>query len=234
MRAFAQTDVGMKRDNNEDFVLVNEALGLYIVADGMGGHNAGEVASRIACETIEAAVKAKDNFDFESEIEGILVEANLAIKNHGVHNTEFSNMGTTVVVCYIDDERLHVANVGDSRLYMVNEETLHQITKDHSLVAELLKIGSISEAEAVNHPDRNIITSALGVDDKFDFFQTSMPYFEYKHILLCTDGLTNMLSKEELFEIIKNNETDVIPNKMIESANENGGFDNITVICIEL
>lgn len=237
MRAFSKTDVGKKRDNNEDYVLVNEMIKLYIVADGMGGHNAGEIASKIACESIETAIKARcleDNFEFERDIESILNEANIAIKKHGENRLEYSNMGTTIVVAYLDQEMLYVANVGDSRLYMVNAETLHQITKDHSLVAELIKIGSISEEEAINHPDKNIITSALGVDEKFDFYQTKIPYFEYQNILICTDGLTNMLSKEEMFEIIKNNEPDVIPNKLIESANENGGFDNVTVICIEL
>ncbi len=237
MRAFSKTDVGKKRDNNEDYILVNEMIKLYIVADGMGGHNAGEIASKIACESIEAAIKAKcleNNFEFERDIEGILNEANIAIKKHGENRSEYSNMGTTVVVAYLDDGILYVANVGDSRLYMVNSETLHQITKDHSLVAELVKIGSISEEEAINHPDKNIITSALGVDETFDFYQTQISYCEYQNILLCTDGLTNMLSKEEMFEIIKNNEPDVIPNKLIESANENGGFDNVTVICIEL
>ncbi|GAU78746.1 Stp1/IreP family PP2C-type Ser/Thr phosphatase [Fusibacter sp. 3D3] len=237
MRTFSQTDVGKKRDNNEDYILINETLGLYIVADGMGGHNAGEVAAKIACESIEVAVKAKcleGGFKFEDEIESILAEANIAIKKIGEAQPEYSNMGTTVVIAYLDHEMLYVANVGDSRLYMVNAETLHQITKDHSLVAELIKIGSISESEAANHPDKNIITSALGVDEKFDFYQTKMPYFEYRYILLCTDGLTNMLSKEALFEIIKDNEPDVIPNKLIESANANGGLDNVTVICIEL
>ncbi|MBF4691674.1 Stp1/IreP family PP2C-type Ser/Thr phosphatase [Fusibacter ferrireducens] len=237
MRTFSQTDVGRRRDNNEDYVLVNETIKLYIVADGMGGHNAGEVASKIACESIKNAIQTKcheGHFDFEKEIGAILNEANMAIKKYGDNRSEYSNMGTTVVVAYLDHEMLHVANVGDSRLYMVNDETLHQITKDHSLVAELLKIGSISEVEAANHPDKNIITSALGVDEKFDFYQTKIPYFEYKYILLCTDGLTNMLSKEEIFEIINNNESDVIPNKLIESANENGGLDNVTVVCIEL
>lgn len=237
MRAFSQTDRGMKRDNNEDCAFMDEEKRIYIVADGMGGHNAGEVASRIACEAVKTQIGQRieaGTFDFETQIEEILKFANDEINKFGNEHSEYSNMGTTIVVAYFDNEMLYVANVGDSRLYLVNEATLHQITKDHSLVAELIKIGSISEAEAYSHPDRNIITSALGVDDTFEIYQTKIPFFEYQYALLCTDGLTNMVSEEELFDVLGQEAFDNAASKMIELANQNGGFDNITVICIKL
>ena len=239
MRIFSLTDVGVKRENNEDYLLVNEELNLFVVADGMGGHNAGEVAARIACETIEREISRRLNegsFDFQSEIESILNVANMEIKNRGADSIELKNMGTTVVVVYIDGETLHSANVGDSRLYLFDNDALEQISKDHSLVAELVKIGSISETEAFTHPDRNIITSALGVDDSFEIYKTfiSIGDKRFKLAILCTDGLTNMVSAEEIIAIIKESGMPDLPKNLINNANENGGFDNVTVICVEL
>lgn len=231
------TDRGVKRSNNEDYFIVNEALKLYIVADGMGGYKAGEVAAEIAAKTISNEIERRiheNTFEFQTQIDEILAIANQSILDYVEENPACRGMGTTIVVVWIDNETLHVANVGDSRCYALSDNELIQLTKDHSLVAELVKIGSISIEEAEQHPDKNIITSALGVEPKFDLFKQAFAIKKYAYLLICSDGLTNMVSSEEILRIFKTAEFNVIPAKLIECANNNGGKDNITVICVDI
>ena len=138
------------------------------------------------------------------------------------------------MVAHLKDNILYIANVGDSRCYAITENNVTQLTKDHSLVAELVKIGSISAEEAEMHPDKNIITSALGVDSKFEIYKTSYDINDYKYILICSDGLSNMLTTDEILSIFKNHDFDEVSELLVQSANQNGGKDNITVVCIEL
>lgn len=234
MRAVALTDVGLKRENNEDYYLIREDLNLFLVADGMGGYHAGEIASEIASKTIASVLEAYEGFEFERDIHEVLIKANEAILEFVIQNPECRGMGTTVVLVYLTDDEIWVANVGDSRCYGLGNEGLIQLSEDHSLVAELVKIGSISAEEATTHPDRNVVTSALGVDRRFEVFYKNYSRSVFKRILLCSDGLSNMVDKVELEKLAKLDVFESIPQKMIDSANSYGGRDNITVVCIEI
>ena len=234
MRAVARTDVGVTRENNEDFLLIHEALNLFIVSDGMGGYQAGEIASEIAAKTILESFKKREHFNFEVDINTLLIEANEAILAYVKEHTECRGMGTTAVVAYVTEDDLWVANVGDSRCYGISSDAVKQLSEDHSLVAELVKIGSISPEEAEKHPDRNIITSALGVDRKFEIYKYKYKRSDFSHILLCSDGLSNMVSSNEVLDVFKRVDFDQIPKVLVDSANAHGGRDNITVVCVEL
>ena len=234
MRSVALTDVGLKRENNEDYFVICEAMNLYLVADGMGGYHAGEIASEIASKTIVSALEAYEDFQFERDIHEVLVKANEAILEYVLHNPDCRGMGTTVVLVYITDQDIWVANVGDSRCYGLDDNGLIQLSEDHSLVAELVKIGSISAEEAATHPDRNVVTSALGVDRRFEVFYKNFNRSAFKRLLLCSDGMSNMVDKLELEQLAKMDDFESIPQKMIDTANNHGGRDNITVVCIEI
>ncbi len=234
MRAVARTDVGVTRENNEDYLLIHEALNLFIVSDGMGGYQAGEIASEIAAKTIMESFKKRESFSFEADIDTLLIEANEAILSYVKEHSECRGMGTTVVIAYVSEDDLWVANVGDSRCYGISSNGVNQLSEDHSLVAELVKIGSISAEEAENHPDRNIITSALGVDRKFEIFKVKYRKADFSHILLCSDGLSNMVSSKEFLDVFNRVDFDQIPKVLVDSANAQGGRDNITVVCVEL
>lgn len=240
MKTFAITDVGQARDMNQDYMFASEnPIGnlpnLFVVADGMGGHNAGDVASRLAIETLLDWVQEHNEetnplIIFRKAIE----EANGRLLDLAQNNEQLQGMGTTMVAAVIDGETLYVANVGDSRLYVV-EETITQITKDHSLVEEMVRRGEIDKEEARNHPNKNIITRAIGTST-----QIAVDCFEKKinletTILLCSDGLTNMIEDTEIFSIVKaSSELETVGEQLIKVANENGGKDNITVILANL
>ncbi|HCW53206.1 MAG TPA: Stp1/IreP family PP2C-type Ser/Thr phosphatase [Clostridium sp.] len=228
------SDIGLKRALNEDYAAYYEDADfkIYVVADGMGGHNAGEVASKMAAERIVDYVK--DNFSKVNEkklIEIAIEEANREIFNFSMTSDKLNGMGTTVTACLITRRNIYVANVGDSSCVGIKEGMIKKITKDHSLVQELIDSGTISEMEAVNHPKKNIITRALGTSlnvcvDVFDVMNG-----EYEVLLLCSDGLTNELTKEEILEIVMSEENyDDIANELVDMAKEKGGRDNITVL----
>lgn len=237
MRVSGVTDKGIKRSNNEDYFMISDSAKVFVVADGMGGYKAGEIASEIASKAIMDTIEERissDNFDFTHDIEEILMFASKEILAYVENNPDCKGMGTTVVVAHFIGNVLHIANVGDSRCYAIANSSIKQLTKDHSLVAELVKIGSISAEEAEMHPDKNIITSALGVDSKFEIFKSSYVMDEYKYILICSDGLSNMVTTEEILNIFNNHDFDEVSELLVQSANINGGKDNITVVCIEL
>ena len=238
LNTFSITDIGKKRKLNEDYVFTSrEPIGnmsnVFIVADGMGGHKAGDYASKYTVETIVAEIQRS----FEKNPVKILSKAieisNAHIREKSLEDESLEGMGTTVVVATVMGKYLQVANVGDSRLYIVNEE-IKQITRDHSLVEEMVRMGGIDRQEARNHPDKNIITRAIGVGDKVevDFFSAELKPGDI--ILMCSDGLTNMLEDEEIREILR--KSDSLREKageLVEKANKNGGKDNITVVLIE-
>lgn len=210
--------------------------GFCILADGMGGHNAGEVASQNAVKFIaEELNKMMENND--TEIPGGLIKA-MSYANEKVYtmaalNPIHSGMGTTVVAAYVDGDTAYVANVGDSRAYAVRDDEIFQITTDHSVVAELVRCGSITPEEARRHPQKNIITRAVGTDTS-----VRTDVFEYDYapddiLLLCSDGLSTMLEDKEILAIVKNgNTSEEIVASLIDAAKEYGGLDNITVICV--
>lgn len=238
LRTFAVTDIGRKRKLNQDCVYASEkAVGnlpnLFIVADGMGGHKAGDFASKCAVETIhDLAVRS-----FEKNpvliLKKAIETANESIHRKSEEDESYEGMGTTVVAASCLGKYLQIANVGDSRLYVVGDE-ITQITKDHSLVEEMIRMGGIDRAAARNHPDKNIITRAIGVNDtvEIDFFTVELKPQE--KVLMCSDGLTNMLEDGEILTIVKaQGSIEEKAKKLISVANDRGGKDNISVILIE-
>ena len=238
MRVFSKTDVGMKREINQDSVFslashVGKLPNLFIVADGMGGHKGGDYASGFAVREMVENISTSEETDPESIIKSAIEKVNAGIYAESQKIPELNGMGTTLVAATVVNHTLYFANVGDSRLYVLGE-TIRQISKDHSLVEEMVRLGSLSEADAENHPDKNIITRAVGSKEEVevDFFEYHLD--EGDLILMCTDGLSNMLSKEEIFAIVKGaRDTVEGVSELIEAANDKGGLDNIGVVLVE-
>lgn len=238
MRVSSMTDIGKNREMNEDFLFVSKTPvgnlpNLFMVADGMGGHNAGEYASRRSVEIITDELMRSQEKAPEKLLEQAVQKANSVILESAQNDPAKQGMGTTIVALAIIEEKACVANVGDSRLYIV-DETIRQITEDHSLVAEMVRKGELEQSQAKDHPDKNIITRAVGVAQKLkvDFFERELHTGDL--VLLCSDGLTNMVSEEEIMKIVNHADTlEESTEKLVEAANENGGKDNITVILIE-
>ncbi len=237
LKTFSITDIGQKRKQNQDYVFTSEIpvgplANLFIVADGMGGHNAGDYASKHAIGIIVEEVEKSKKTPVEA-LEHAIQCANRYIREKSRENEEMNGMGTTVVAATIQDDTMCVANVGDSRLYIVNKE-IKQVTVDHSLVEEMVRMGGINREQAREHQDKNIITRAIGAEDelKIDFFQVKLKKGDF--ILLCSDGLTNMLEDEEIRMILLG-QRDIVgkAEALVAAANQNGGKDNITVVLIE-
>lgn len=230
------SDIGNVRKINEDYLGYHEDSDkkIYVVADGMGGHNAGEIASKIA---VEKTIEYINSISYINDLEIILKEAvqfaNKKIYEISKTNSSFKGMGTTITACLIKGYTMIVANVGDSRCYVIKENQLCQVTKDHSLVQELVDSGSITREEALVHPNKNIITRSLGTSPKVDVDIYVLDLREIYKVLLCTDGLSNSLTDSELFKIMVNNTNTSACQKLIEKSNQEGGRDNITVIIFE-
>lgn len=228
------SDVGLRRKLNEDSAcyLERQNFKIYVVADGMGGHNAGEVASKMAAEQIVQYVD--ENYCSEEEetlISKAIKAVNEEIYKFSKTNDKLNGMGTTVTACLITSKSVYVANVGDSCCMALKNGELEKITKDHSLVQELLDSGTISEFEAKNHPKKNIITRALGTSIDVDVDVFKIRADEYELFILCSDGLTNEITKDEILRIIDNESNYVsIANDLVNLAKEKGGRDNITVL----
>ncbi len=244
MKYFGMSDVGKIRKNNEDSFFLkaydNDHL-LAIVADGMGGHKGGKQASTIAVKIISEYVDKllPDILTYsERRLKQALIKAvkaaNQAILDNANNSEELAGMGSTAVVCYISGTKLYTLNIGDSRLYIINN-AIKQITKDHSYVGELLELGVISEQQALNHPHKNIITKALGADNATDADIYVENISQKDTILLCTDGLTNMLNDTKIIEYV-NSQNDIkdITTALIDEAKKLGGNDNITVVMIKI
>lgn len=240
---FGLSDVGKLREINEDSFLIsgfeNESLfGYALLADGMGGHNAGEVASSTAVNTVkfelDKTLEEKSHDRIIYNILGSIDYANKKIYDLSISDINKAGMGSTFVLSYIVDDNLYIANIGDSRAYLINKDECSQITVDHSVVQRLVDLGSITPEEASVHPDKNIITRALGTEEyvEADLFEYKLKVGDY--IFLCSDGLYEMVDKETFSNIILNSDNiELAVNKLIELANENGGRDNITVIVIK-
>lgn len=230
------TDIGNVRKVNEDYLGYHEDMEkkIYVVADGMGGHNAGEIASKLAVDTV---IEYINSICCMENLEKVLEEAiefsNKRIYEFSKTNPSLNGMGTTVTACLIKDSVMAAANVGDSRCYIANEQGMHQVTKDHSLVQQLVDNGTITAEEAAIHPNKNIITRALGTAPKVDIDTFLLDLKDINKVILCTDGLSNSLTDEEMFEIIVNNNNTSACEKLVEISKQRGGRDNITVIIFE-
>lgn len=237
MRYSLKTDKGIVRSSNQDscFVTVFDNNSCFaVVCDGMGGQKAGDVASRIAVSAISERFVAgwRKNISVSSVknlLTTAIAAANICVYDAAQTDSELDGMGTTLVAAVVLDGKLIIANVGDSRAYLVSDE-LRLLTKDHSLVQQLIDNGELSADEAKAHPYKNYITRALGVDEhiEIDFSEYKMDCGE--SVLLCSDGLTNFVNENEILEIIKNNTVVTVAEKLVNAANSNGGGDNITAV----
>ncbi len=238
LKTFSMTDVGKKRELNQDYIYTSEMPvgnlpNLFIVADGMGGHKAGDYASRYTVETMLEDISKSGETDPRVLLKHAIECANDFVHEKATQNPDMSGMGTTVVAAVCMEDEMLVANVGDSRLYLIND-AIKQITVDHSLVEEMIRIGGLDRDAARTHPDKNIITRAVGVKEKveIDFFRVAL--LRDDTILLCSDGLSNMVEDEQI-RLIVNGQRDIVEKteELIKAANENGGTDNISVVLIE-
>lgn len=240
MKAFSITDIGERRNINQDYVFCEEnAIGnlpnLFIVADGMGGHNAGDYASRFCVEYFTQRIKESTKASPIAMIEAAIKETNDILRGKAQEQSELEGMGTTFVAATIFHKDMYVANIGDSRLYVIGKE-MKQITEDHSLVEAMVKNGELDREEARVHPNKNIITRAIGANTTVepDFFEVNL--VDGDIVLMCSDGLTNMLEDEVIEKIIRDNSDDLelAAQTLVKSANTNGGKDNITIIIIKV
>lgn len=238
LRSYAITDIGLGRQLNQDFIFLSDTPvgnlpNVYIVADGMGGHKAGDFASRYAVETIVDEIKSSEEKEPVDILGNAIVKANAYTRLKSAEDYKLAGMGTTVVIATCIGRNLEVANVGDSRLYLVNDK-IEQITIDHSLVEEMVRNGSIDRDAARNHPKKNIITRAIGAQDivEADFFKLEINVGDM--VLLCSDGLTNMVEDENIQHILRGEGSlKEKAEELVRAANNNGGRDNISLIIIE-
>jgi protein phosphatase len=236
MRAHAITDTGRQRETNEDAVLVDslDAVTILAVADGMGGHAAGDVASEAVIESLRATVEAAiaaGRTDHEAVLEEAVRSANDRLGELIRNDPSLSGMGTTLVAALLDGGTATIANVGDSRCYHV-DDGIEQVTVDQSFVQELVDSGEITPEEASTHPQRNVVSQALGTDEAVepDLYQHS----NTGTLLLCSDGLTEEVSEATIHSLVSNGDTlDEIARELVERANENGGSDNVSVVLAE-
>ena len=242
LETYSATDIGRKRQLNQDYVFSSaKPLGnmpnLFIVADGMGGHNAGDYASKCTTETVVNEIQNSFEKNPTIIIKKAIKTANAKIRKEASENENLFVMGTTLVIATIIGKYLQVSNIGDSRLYLLNKDGLRQVTEDHSLVEEMIRLGGLSREDARLHPDKNIITRAIGAKDEVeaDFFTEELEAGNI--VLMCSDGLTNMLEDKEIEAILLNPEKEELIQKgdaLIKAANENGGKDNIAVVLVRL
>ncbi len=237
MKATGRTDKGRKRSNNQDSIYIGEgSIGplpnLFIVADGMGGHAAGDFASRYAISVVLDFVRGSTVRNPISLLKRAMIFANSEVYREAEKDPDKYGMGTTMVACVVDGSELYVANVGDSRLYLIRDE-ITQITMDHSLVEELIRNGQLERNRGRNHPEKNLITKAMGSKDEVmpDFFEISLE--EGDKVLLCSDGLSNMVEDDELRDIVREaGSPEEAVDSLIDRANYYGGNDNISAILI--
>ncbi len=240
MKVYSNSDIGLKRTMNQDAFVAGEfqnGAAFAVVCDGMGGANAGNIASEAAAKIISDYIiksyspKMNTN-SVEKLLRAAIDSANTEVYELAKSDPSYHGMGTTAVAAIVCDNLAHIVHVGDSRAYLCTADMLEQMTVDHSMVQTMLERGEISEDEAKSHPKKNIITRAIGAERTVfsDYSIAIKP--ENNILLLCTDGLTNFVSEETIFEILKNNIPEVATDKLVSLANEGGGGDNVTVVLI--
>lgn len=240
MRIVAKTDKGNVRDSNQDAYAVGEfsdEVVWSVVCDGMGGAAGGNIASALAVKVISDKINAsyRDQMrdsSIKNMLDSALTAANIEVFDFAEAQPELRGMGTTVVCAIVRDNQAYIAHAGDSRAYVINNGSIRQITTDHSMVQDLLLRGKITPEEAEHHPNKNIITRAVGVDKgiEIDFEQIDLD--DEDTLLLCTDGLSNYVSNEEMLELMSDGKHYAFADRLVKKANDNGGGDNITVVVI--
>ncbi|MCI1305027.1 MAG: Stp1/IreP family PP2C-type Ser/Thr phosphatase [Lachnospiraceae bacterium] len=237
MKVYSATDVGQIRKMNQDFIYtsarpIGNLPNLFVVADGMGGHNAGDYASRYGVSVLTETIKEDQNNNPVMILRAAIEAANMAVLEKSKSDESLYGMGSTMVAATVVGDCLYVANVGDSRLYLLDGD-LRQITQDHSLIAEMVRMGELTPEEGANHPDKNIITRAIGTSEeiKIDFFDVRLK--KDSMFMMCSDGLYNMVEKKIISQVLKDDQVEDKAGKLVQLANAGGGLDNIAVIVVE-
>lgn len=241
MRVFAKSDIGKARDMNQDSYYVSqpsETVGLYIVADGMGGYNGGEIASKLAI--ISAKNYIENNFvktehskeELQNLVKNAIEYANMVVYEKSKEDKSLEGMGTTIEVVLACENRIYIGHIGDSRVYRIRKNIIRKLTTDHSYVEKLVREGTITKEEAIHHPKKNMLMKALGCNSLVEPDVMYKGFLKDDKLLMCSDGLTNMISENEIYDILLNNPTEPA-NVLINKANEQGGYDNITTIVVD-
>mgnify|MGYP002524630840 FL=1 len=239
-KAFATSDVGKAREINEDYFYISypdDEIQLFILADGMGGYNGGEVASKLAVTSAKNYILSnfeKNNSDKDTLLDLVKNSsqyANMVVYEKAKENPELSKMGTTLDICLIYQSKAFISHIGDSRIYRIRKDFMRKLTKDHSYVQQLIDEGKITKEESLKHPKKNMLMKALGCTPFIEPDAMIKGFIKEDVILMCSDGLTNMVSEERIKQIIKENPTDATK-LLVQEANDNGGNDNITAIII--
>lgn len=237
---FAKTDIGKAREKNQDYYYIseeNDEPKIYILADGMGGYKGGEVASKLATDSVKKYIQSnfdsiiKDKESILKLIASAVEYANMVVYEKSKETQELEGMGTTLEVCLIYNNKAYIGHVGDSRVYRIRNEVIRKLTKDHSYVQQLIEDKKITREEAKTHPKKNMITRALGCTPYVEPDLRARNFEKGDIFILCSDGLTNMVDEKQIYEIIKE-DIQMAAERLVDEANQAGGYDNITVIII--
>lgn len=240
MKAYAKSDIGKARELNEDSYFISKEdseLKIFFLADGMGGYNGGEIASKLAIESARKYITSnfeKINHDKDSIqelIKNSMEYANMVVYEKSKENKELQGMGTTLEVCLIYGNRAYIGHIGDSRIYRIRKDIIRKLTKDHSYVEKLVEDGTITREEAEYHPKKNMLMKALGCTAFIEPDVTVKGFLKDDILLMSSDGLTNMIKNQEIYDIVKQ-DIEKAANNLVNRANDLGGYDNITVVII--
>lgn len=235
LHGIGKTDQGLKRSSNQDSFLVEPDLGLFVVADGMGGHSGGEIASQYAVETaLEVVSQNPSGLTGKELLEKIYFQANKKIFDYSVAENKTQGMGTTMVVGLVQDGTLYIGNVGDSRAYLMQQNLLWQITEDHSFVNDQVRQGILQEDKAAFASNKNMITRAVGFERQVEPDIVSRQILEPQRLMICSDGLCGLVSGQQMMDMMRKTDFDQWCDVLIQAALKAGGSDNVTVVCVDL
>ena len=242
IKAYAKSDIGKAREINQDAYYITEdplkEVQLFILADGMGGANAGDIASKLAVTCAKSYVEnnfkdtPKDRDSLIQLLASSMEYANMVVYEKSLENKDFDGMGTTMEICLIYNNRAYIGHIGDSRIYRIRKEIIRKLTQDHSYVQKLVQDGTITKEEAETHPQKNMLMKALGCNAFVEPDVMVKGFMKEDILIMCSDGLTNMVGQDEIFKVVKEN-FEFAPKELVEKANQNGGLDNITIITIK-
>ena len=242
IQAYAKSDQGKVREMNQDYYYISNSLDeiqLYILADGMGGYNGGEIASKLAVETAKNYIK--NNFkDIEKDRDSIIQllgssmeYANMVVYEKSKENPELQGMGTTLEICLIYNNKVYIGHIGDSRIYRIRKEFIRKLTQDHRYVQKLVKEWTITKEQAAHHPQKNMLMKALGCNAFVEPDVMVKGFLKDDILIMCSDGLTNMIDQETIYQMASKKNIEQASKDLVQRANDNGGYDNITVVIIK-
>lgn len=242
IKAYAKSDIGKARDINQDaFYITDDSFSevqLFLLADGMGGANAGDIASKLAVSCAKSYVEnnfkdtPKDKDSLIQLLASSMEYANMVVYEKSLEDKKFEGMGTTLEICLIYNNRAYIGHIGDSRIYRIRKEIMRKLTQDHSYVQKLVQDGTITREEAEHHPQKNMLMKALGCNAFVEPDVMVKGFLKGDILIICSDGLTNMVKQDDIYNVVKEN-FELAPKELIERANQNGGIDNVTVITIK-